>query len=248
MILLPAVDILGGKVVRLAGGQFDQQTAYDDDPLAAAQRFAADGARALHVVDLDGARSGAPMNLEHVRRIAARVEIPLQLGGGLRSLEALQEALDAGAARVVLGTAAFHDLDLLDEAVERFGEKVVVSVDARDGRVATAGWTEELEVPVEQVIRALSARGVRRFVYSSIERDGRLAGPDLAAARRVAHTVRGSFIYSGGVSSLADLARLRQLREVNLAGIIVGKALYEGRFTVAEAQRVLAGRTEVDLR
>jgi phosphoribosylformimino-5-aminoimidazole carboxamide ribotide isomerase len=239
MILLPAVDILDGKVVRLKGGEFDQATHYDPDPVDAARRFEAAGARALHVVDLDGARSGAPVNLEQIRRVAAAVAIPVQVGGGLRSTEAVRQAFEAGAARVVLGTAAYRDVDLLDDALSDFGEKVVVSVDARNGRIAASGWTEELEVPVEDVIAQLSARGVRRFVYSSIERDGMLAGPDLAAARRVARAVRGGFIYSGGISALEDLAALRQLREVNLVGVIVGKALYEARFTVEEAQRVL---------
>ena len=243
MILLPAVDILDGKVVRLATGSFDQATHYDADPVDAARRFKAGGARALHLVDLDGARSGAPVNLEQIRRIAEAVQLPVQVGGGLRSLEAVGQAFSAGAARVILGTAAYRDVDLLDEALARFGEKVVVSVDARNGKLAAQGWTEELDLPVEQVIGRLAARGVRRFVYSSIERDGMLVGPDLEAARSAARVVRGSFVYSGGISSLEDLDALRQLREVNLAGVIVGKALYEGRFTVTEAQALLDGRS-----
>ena len=242
MILLPAIDILEGKAVRLAKGAFEHRTVYDADPLEAALRWASGGARALHVVDLDGARSGAPVNLEHVRRITQALDIPVQVGGGLRSLEALEDAFGAGAARVVLGTAAYRDVDLLDEAVDRWGDRVAVSVDARDGKLAASGWTEELEVPTEEVFRQLGSRGVRRFVYSSIERDGMLAGPDLEAASRVAQVVRGSFIYSGGISSLEDLTALAGLRQVNLAGAIVGKALYENRFTVAQAQRTLDGR------
>ena len=241
MILLPAVDILGGKAVRLARGDYGQAKVYDADPADAARRFANAGARGLHVVDLDGAREGAPVNAEHVRRIAQAVEIPLQVGGGLRSVEAVERTFAAGAARVVLSTAAYRDVDLLDDVIARFGDGIVVSVDARNGRLAAAGWTEELEVPVEQVISQLGTRGVHRFVYSSIERDGTLEGPDLEAARRVAGEVRGSFIYSGGISTLEDLDALRKLRAVNLAGVIVGKALYEGRFTVEEAQRVLDG-------
>jgi len=243
MILLPAVDILGGQAVRLARGEYDQAKIYDADPVDAARRWEAAGARALHVVDLDGAKGGAPVNTEHVRRIAEAVRIPVQVGGGLRSLEAVQQAFAAGATRVVLGTAAYRDVDLLDEAIARFGEGIVVSVDARNGRLAAAGWTEELELPVEPVIGQLAARGVKRFVYSSIERDGMLEGPDLDAASRVSGAVRGSFIYSGGISRLEDLAALRQLRAVNLAGVIVGKALYEDRFSVEEAQRILDGRS-----
>jgi phosphoribosylformimino-5-aminoimidazole carboxamide ribotide isomerase len=239
MILLPAIDILGGKAVRLARGDFGASTEYDADPLDAARRWVNDGARALHVVDLDGARTGAPANLDHVARIVAELDVLVQVGGGLRSAEAVRAAIDAGAARVVLGTAAYSDLDLLDEALAAHGDRVVVSVDARNGRLAASGWTEQTELPAESVIERLGHRGVRRFVYSSIERDGMLEGPDLQAIERIAQAVRGSFIYSGGVSSLEDLRSIAALRQVNLGGVIVGKALYERKFGVAEAQTAL---------
>jgi len=239
MILLPAIDILDGKAVRLAKGSFEEQTVYDADPIDAARRWAAAGARALHVVDLDGARTGEPVNLEYVRRIAAEVPLPLQVGGGLRSIGDVRAAVAAGAGRVVLGTAAFEDVDFLDSAVAEMGDRVVVSIDARNGKLAAAGWVQQTDIPIESVIGGLGARGVRRFVYSSIERDGMLAGPDLDGARRVARAVRGSYVYSGGVSSLEDLKALAHLRQVNLAGVIVGKALYEQRFTVAEGQAAL---------
>jgi phosphoribosylformimino-5-aminoimidazole carboxamide ribotide isomerase len=242
MILLPAVDILDGKAVRLTRGEFDQKTVYDADPLDAARRWVEGGARTLHVVDLDGARTGAPVNLEHVRRIAAEMPVPVQVGGGLRTIETVREAIGAGAARVLLGTAAYQDVDFLDQAIAELGDHVVVSVDVRDGRVAAAGWTEQTDIPLESVIEHLNARGVRRFVYSSIDRDGMLEGPDLDGARRVAEAVRGSYTYSGGVSSLEDLRALVALRQVNLNGVIVGKALYEGKFTVGDAQAVLDGR------
>jgi phosphoribosylformimino-5-aminoimidazole carboxamide ribotide isomerase len=242
MILLPAIDILDGKAVRLAKGQFDARTVYDADPLDAAERWVKAGAHALHVIDLDGARSGSSANLEHVRRIAARIDVPVQVGGGLRSLAAVAEAIDAGATRVVLGTAALTDVDFLDETLARYGDRVVVSVDARGGRVATAGWTKQTQIPVKAVIEHLGDRGVRRFVYSSIDRDGMLVGPDLAGAERIAAVIRGSFLYSGGVSSLEDLRALVALRQVNMTGVIVGKALYERRFGVQDAQRVLDGR------
>ena len=242
MILFPAIDILGGKAVRLAQGAFDARTEYDADPLDAARRWVADGARALHVVDLDGARSGEPANLEHVRRIAAEVDVPVQVGGGLRTLEAVRSAAKAGASRVILGTAALRDVDLLDAAVAEFGDRVVVSLDARDGKLAAAGWVQQTDIPLESVIEHLGARGVRRYVYSSIDRDGMMAGPDLAGAARVAETVRGSFVYSGGVASLDDLQALVGLRQVNLEGVIVGKAIYEGRLDVGEAQALLDHR------
>ncbi len=241
MILLPAVDILGGKAVRLAQGDFDTQTVYDADPLQAARRWVQEGARALHIVDLDGARSGAPANFAHVARIIEDVDVPVQVGGGLRSAAAVAAAIAAGAARVVLGTAALRDVDLLDACVAAHGDRVVVSIDARKGLLATSGWTEQTEIPAESVIERLAARGVRRFVYSSIERDGMLGGPDLDEVARIATAVRGSFVYSGGVSSLADLQALATLRQVNMAGVIVGTALFQRRFTVAEAQAALAG-------
>jgi phosphoribosylformimino-5-aminoimidazole carboxamide ribotide isomerase len=241
MILLPAVDILEGKAVRLTRGEFDRTTVYDADPLDAARRWVEGGARALHVVDLDGARSGAPVNIEQVRQITAEVPVPVQVGGGLRTIEAVREAIRAGAARVLIGTAAYQDIDFLDHAIAEFDDRVVVSIDARDGRLAGAGWTQQTDIPIEAVIEGLGARGVRRFVYSSIDRDGTLEGPDLDGARRVAEAVRGSYAYSGGVSSLQDLQALVELRQVNLSGVIVGKALYERQFTVAEAQSVLDG-------
>jgi phosphoribosylformimino-5-aminoimidazole carboxamide ribotide isomerase len=242
MILLPAVDILDGKAVRLARGAFDEATLYDADPVEAARRWAQMGARALHVVDLDGARAGAPVNLEQIRAVVQAVAIPVQVGGGLRSVDAVEQAIGAGAHRVVLGTAAYRDVDLLDEVVARIGDRLVVSLDARDGKLAAAGWVEQTELPVHAAVERLVARGVRRFVYSSIERDGMLSGPDLDGIRRVAQAVRGSFVYSGGVSSLDDLRAVARLRQVNLSGVIVGKALYEGRFSVAEAQAALGER------
>jgi phosphoribosylformimino-5-aminoimidazole carboxamide ribotide isomerase len=242
VILLPAIDILEGKAVRLVRGDFEAKTVYDADPLQAALRWVGAGARALHVVDLDGARTGSPANLEHVARIVSEVEVPVQLGGGLRTIAAVRHAIDAGAARVILGTAAYSDVDFLDEALGAYGERVVVSVDARDGRLAASGWTEQTEIPADVVIERLGRRGVRRFVYSSIERDGMLSGPDLDRAIAIAQAVRGSFVYSGGISSLQDIEAIAALRQVNLTGVIVGKALYEERFTVGEAQRVLDRR------
>ena len=242
MILLPAIDILEGKAVRLAQGDYNQRTVYEADPLEAARRWVRAGARALHVVDLDGARSGSPGNLEHVRRIASEVPVPVQVGGGLREPEAVERVIAAGATRVVLGTAALHDVDFLDETISAHRDRLVVSLDVRDGLLAASGWTEQTEIPVESVIDRLNRRGVLRFVYSSIERDGMLEGPDLEEVARVAAVVRGSFVYSGGVSSLEDLRALAALRQVNLTGVIVGKALYEGRFDVAEAQAALDPR------
>jgi phosphoribosylformimino-5-aminoimidazole carboxamide ribotide isomerase len=242
VILYPAIDIAGGRAVRLRQGRFEDETVYADDPLAAARDWVEQGAHALHVVDLDGARAGAPAALEHLERIAAEAGVPVQYGGGLRTLEACEEAIAAGASRIVLGTAAFADLDLLDESVQRFGERVVVSVDVRGGEVASAGWTQSTGVGPEAVIERLQDRGVRTFVYTNVDRDGMLLGIDSDEVRRVADVVRGRFLYSGGIGSLEDLRALAALRAVNLAGAIVGKALYERRFTIAEGDAVLNGR------
>jgi phosphoribosylformimino-5-aminoimidazole carboxamide ribotide isomerase len=241
MILYPAVDILDGQAVRLVKGDFDRKTVYRDSPLEAARSWVEEGARFLHVVDLDGARTGTPQNLEHVEAITSEVSVPVQLGGGLRTLPAVRDALRAGVERVILGTAAYTDVDFLDDVLGAFRERVIVSVDTRHGNVSTSGWQTTTQMPAESVIERLQNRGVRSFVYTNVDRDGMLEGPDLDDVRRIAGVVRGRFLYSGGIGSLADLEALQALRQVNLGGVIVGKALYEGRFTVREAQRALGG-------
>jgi phosphoribosylformimino-5-aminoimidazole carboxamide ribotide isomerase len=240
MILYPAIDISEGRAVRLRQGRFDEVTVYQDDPLEAARSWVDAGARNLHVVDLDGARHGRPQNLEHLKRITSELGAGVQYGGGLRSLPDVRDALRAGAQRVVLGTAAYTDIDFLDDVLAAYGDRVVVSVDTRGGHVSTAGWTETTQMPADDVIRRLQERGVKQLVYTNVDKDGMLEGVDADEVRRIAGIVRGRFLYSGGIGSLDDLERLAALRQVNLAGVIVGKALYEGRFTVAEGQDVLS--------
>jgi phosphoribosylformimino-5-aminoimidazole carboxamide ribotide isomerase len=241
VILYPAIDISEGKAVRLVRGDFDAKTVYQDDPLEAARTWVAEGARFLHVVDLDGAREGKPVNIDHLERIARELSVPVQYGGGLRSLPAVRDALRAGAERVILGTAAFTDIDFLDDVLGAFRERIVVSVDTRGGHVSTSGWQETTQMPADTVITRLQQRGVRSFVYTNVDRDGMLEGPDLEEVARIAGVVRGRFLYSGGIGSLDDLRGLAGLRQVNLGGVIVGKALYEGRFTIREAQAALVG-------
>ena len=242
MILYPAIDILDGNAVRLVKGDFDAKKVYDEDPLAAARGWTEAGAGYLHVVDLDGAKTGAPVNLEHLRRIAGELGVSVQYGGGLRSAQAVSDALQAGAARVILGTAAFTQTGLLERVLGEHGpERVLVSVDVRGGHVTTAGWTETTKITTEAVIGSLAARGARKLVFTNVDRDGMLEGPDLEEVRRVAEAVQGSLIYSGGIGQLVDLEGLAGLREPSLEGVIVGKALYERRFTVAQAQAALAG-------
>jgi phosphoribosylformimino-5-aminoimidazole carboxamide ribotide isomerase len=240
MILLPAIDIRGGKAVRLQRGDFDKETVYVDDPLEAARSFVEAGARFLHVVDLDGAREGQPVNLEHLSRITGELGVAVQYGGGLRNLKAVRDALAAGAERVVVGTAAYSDTDLVDELLKSWEHRVVIAVDVRGGHVSVAGWTKATQMQPEDVIERLQRRGVKQFMYTNVDRDGMLEGPDLDEVRRISETVRGRFLYSAGIGSLDDLRALKELRLVNLAGVVSGKALYEKRFTVEEAQAVLA--------
>lgn len=241
MKLWPAIDMLDGKAVRLTKGDFGARKVYDEDPLSAARAWVEQGARQLHVVDLDGARAGAPKNLGHVRRIAGELGVPVQLGGGLRSLKDVAEAFEAGVERAILGTAAFTNKAFLDEALKKWPGRIVVSVDVRGGRVATAGWTETMELGAERVIERLSEQGAGELVYTDVDRDGMLEGPDLEEVRRIARATRGRMLYSGGIGSLADLEGLAALGEPALAGAIVGKALYERRFTVEQALAALGG-------
>jgi phosphoribosylformimino-5-aminoimidazole carboxamide ribotide isomerase len=244
--LYPAIDILDGGAVRLVKGDFDAKTVYEEDPLAAAEGWVEGGARFLHVVDLDGAKGGRPVNIGHLRRIAS-LGVPVQYGGGLRSLEAVEEALAAGAERVILGTAALSDPKLLELALERHGAgRIVVSVDVRGGEVSVEGWTKAATVGAAEVLARLIEQGVRELAYTNVDRDGMLGGvnfEDLIGVASVAQ--RGHLVYSGGIGGIEDLRRLARLRTEahldNLAGVIVGKALYEGRFTIAEAHEALAG-------
>lgn len=239
MRLYPAIDILGGKAVRLVKGDFEAKKVYDEDPLSAARGWVSAGARRLHVVDLDGAREGALANVDHLRHITGKLDVPVQFGGGLRSLEAIDTVLRAGAQRAILGTAAFTDPDLLERALERWPGQVLVSVDVRGGRVATAGWTETIDGDREQVIADLAERGATDLLYTNVDRDGMLEGPDLEEVGRVAQAIPGTFIYSGGIGALADLEGLAGLKAPSLTGVIVGKALYEKRFTVPQALAAL---------
>jgi phosphoribosylformimino-5-aminoimidazole carboxamide ribotide isomerase len=242
VILYPAIDIRGGQAVRLLQGDYERETAYDADPVDAATRWAGDGAEFLHVVDLDGAKAGEPRNLEAVRRIAAAVECPIQVGGGLREKAAVDAVLAAGAARVVIGTAALRDPELLDAAVAAHGERVVVSVDARGGKVSLSGWTEATGRDVADTVAELSERGVARFLCTEIDVDGTMEGPALRELARIATATSAQVIASGGVGDLPDLEALALAGALapNIEGAIVGRALYERRFTVAEGIAALA--------
>lgn len=240
MILYPAIDIRGGQAVRLLQGDYERETAYDADPVDAAVRWAGEGAEYLHVVDLDGAKAGEPQNLDAVRRIAAAVECPIQVGGGLRDATSVASVLEAGAERAVIGTAALRDPTFLGEMLELHRERIVVSVDARDGRVALEGWTEAGEEDVVEAVAALSERGVARFLCTAIEVDGTMEGLALKGLAEIAAATEAQVIASGGVGELRHLEALAKSAPPNIEGAIVGRALYERRFTVAEAISALA--------
>jgi phosphoribosylformimino-5-aminoimidazole carboxamide ribotide isomerase len=246
--LYPAIDILGGNAVRLVKGDFDAKKVYDQDPLSAARAFADAGARFLHVVDLDGAKSGEPVNLEHLRLIAGELGLPVQYGGGLRTMQDVAAAFAAGATRVILGTAIFTNTELPGQAMEAHGrDNVLVSIDARGGYVATHGWLETTQVPAREAIERFSEgdSGVKRFVFTNIDHDGMLDGVNDEEVEMVARAAGdGSVILSGGIGELAHLqaiARLRAEQQLDgIDGVIVGKALYERRFTVGQALAALA--------
>jgi phosphoribosylformimino-5-aminoimidazole carboxamide ribotide isomerase len=242
--LYPAIDLQGGQAVRLRQGDFDQSTVFSDDPVAQARAFAEQGAESLHVVDLDGAREGQPVHAALVASIAAAFPGTVHFGGGLRSRPAIETALATGVDRVVVGTAVLDDRNLLEWAIDRLGDRLVVALDARQGKVATHGWTQVSDRNAIQVAEELISTGVRHLLYTDISRDGTLGGPNTSALRRLAEAVRPlDVIASGGISSLDDLRRLGELKLENLSGVIVGRALYEGRFTVTEALEQLGARS-----
>lgn len=241
MEIIPAIDIRGGRCVRLRQGDYDAETVFDDDPVAAAQRWVDAGATRLHVVDLDGARHGAPANFELVCAIA-RLGPPTQTGGGIRDAEAVARYLEAGLMRVALGTAAVRDVDLVARLARDHGDAVIVSLDARDGRVATDGWTETSDLDAIDLARRLVDVGVRRFVYTDINRDGMLDEPNYEAVQRLIEAVDVPVIAAGGV---AANSHIRPLVETGAEGVIIGRALYDGRVdlaaAIAEAEALSAG-------
>lgn len=240
--LYPAIDLQDGRAVRLVQGDFDSSTVFNEDPVGQARAFADDGATALHVVDLDGARTGEPVHAATAASIAAQFEGTVHYGGGLRSRAAIETAVAAGADRLVVGTAVLQDEDLLRWAIDRLAGALVVALDAREGLVATHGWTRVSDRRAVDVAEGLLSTGVRHLLYTDIGRDGMLGGPNLAALASLARAVPPlTVIASGGIATLDDLRKLTELDAPNISGVIVGRALYEGRFTVAEAVETLAG-------
>lgn len=238
MRIYPAIDIQDGKCVRLFRGSFSDVTVYGDDPVEMAKKWESQGGEFLHVVDLDGARYGQGKNAELIRKICMALQIPVQTGGGIRTMEDIESRLSCGVSRVIIGTKAVRDEDFVKEAVERFGEKIVIGIDAKDGFAATEGWEEVSGFRAVELAKKMSALGVSGFVYTDIATDGTLAGPNVPAMREMAECVPANVIASGGIGSYEHI---RALRPTGVEGVIVGRALYTGNVSLSEAIRIGKG-------
>ena len=238
MKLFPAIDIRGGKCVRLLKGDFDQETVFSDSPADMAAQWESQGAEFLHLVDLDGARAGKPQNLETVKAILAKVKIPVELGGGIRNLEDIKEVLGLGVRRVILGSVAVHDPALVKAACEQYGDRVVVGIDAKEGMVAVEGWgqTSNLEAPV--LGRMMAEAGVKTIIYTDISRDGTLGGVNVAATVEMAEKSGLEVVASGGIKDLEDIKALKEHEKSGVAGAILGKSLYMHTLDLKEALAV----------
>ena len=239
MEVIPAIDLKGGACVRLYQGDFEQTTVFSTNPAETALRWERSGAPRIHVVDLEGSRSGIPTNFEAIRAIVGAASVPVQVGGGIRNAETARALLEAGVERVVLGTAAVEDPELVKEICRRWGaQRVVIAVDARQGRVAIRGWTEATSVDATELVKEMAALGPRRFLYTDISRDGTMTAPNFDATSALVKNTGMSIIASGGVSRLDDI---RMVVQTGAEAVIVGRALYEGSVDLAEAIEVAVG-------
>ncbi len=235
MLIIPAIDIKDGRCVRLYQGDMDKDTVYYESPLEAAKHWAEQGAELLHVVDLNGAVEGRPVHKQEVAAICMGFGVPVELGGGLRSPEAIEEALALGVERVVIGTAAYEDREFLRAVCKKFPGKIVVGIDARDGQVAIKGWKESTSMDAIELAKRCQEDGASRIIYTDISRDGTSLGVNVEATLRLARAVNIPIVASGGVASLDDIRRLKELETDGIEGVIVGRALYGGAFTLREA-------------
>lgn len=245
MYLLPAIDLLGGRCVRLAQGSYDAVTVYNDNPVLQAQLFEEDGATWLHVVDLDAAKSGNPDNIEVIRSILAATSLHVEVGGGVRSLETAERLLDAGATRVILGTALVRDPDFAQAAIEKFGcDSVVAGIDAKQGNVAVSGWTEGSEITAKSLARAMADLGYTHLVFTDIARDGMQTGVDPMAYADMAEAFRNPVIVSGGIATADDIRALGAIAD-DVEGVIAGRSIYEGTLSVADGVAACANTLQV---
>jgi len=241
MILFPAIDIRGGKCVRLTEGRFDQETIFADNPMDMAVRWVSEGAEYLHLVDLDGALAGKPVNLEVIAAITKNINIPVQLGGGIRTLDTIAQILEVGVERVILGSIAVKQPELVAAACEKYGDRIVVGIDARDGIVAVEGWGITGGVGAEELAKKMAEVGVERIIYTDISRDGTLSGVNVPATVALAKAAGISVIASGGVRDLVDIEAIKKAAIDGIEGVIVGKAIYTGSLHLTDAIRLLRG-------
>lgn len=239
MLIIPAIDLREGQCVRLIQGDPRQATVFSDDPVETAKQWENMGAPMLHLVDLDGAFVGAPQNLEVVHQIAQAVSIPLQLGGGIRSMEMVQQVIDAGVERVILGTAAIAEPYLVQEACKQYGERIAVGIDSKDGLVAVEGWEATVEKTFLELAEEVKEWGVTRIIFTDTRRDGTMKGPNLESIRLMAEKTDLQVVAAGGVSNMDDLLALKELEPIGLEGVIVGKALYMGTVDLEAAIKLL---------
>ncbi len=235
MIIYPAIDIMGGKCVRLYQGRADRATVYADNPADMALRWRSEGAEFLHLVDLDGAFKGSPQNLAAVENIVSAVDIPVQLGGGLRTIEDLGRVFDVGVSRAILGTSVITNPELVKAACAKYPGKIVAGIDAREGKVSIKGWVEDTDIFAMDLAMQLEIYGISRIVYTDILSDGTQKGVNIFATEELAAGIKIPVIASGGVSAISDIRQLKPLQASGVEGVIVGRALYEGNFTLAEA-------------
>ncbi len=238
MLIIPAVDIKGGQCVRLLQGREDSETVFGDDPSAMAARWEAEGAQLLHVIDLDGAFNKSPQNIEAIERIVDSVDIPIQLGGGIRNMETVSMFLNLGVRRVILGTEAIRDPGLVEQACEAFPGQIIVGIDARKGMVAIEGWTETTEREAIEVARRFEGLGLAGIVFTDIHKDGMQSGPNIEEIKKIAESVSTPIIASGGVNDINDIKALAELEPVGVVGVITGRALYEGSLVLKDALEV----------
>ena len=241
MLIIPAVDIKEGRCVRLLQGREDSETVFSDDPSAMAERWQKEGAEFLHVVDLDGAFRKGPQNTEAVRRILERVNIPVQLGGGVRNMKTISTLLDLGVNRVILGTEAIRNPSMVKQACQTFPGKIIVGIDARQGKVAIEGWTQTTNQGAVEMAKGLEGFGVAGIVFTDIHKDGMKAGPNIEETRRMAEAVSIPVIASGGVSDINDIKALAGLEPMGVVGVITGRALYDGRLDLKDALELARG-------
>ncbi len=235
MIVIPAIDILGGKVARLTRGDFKFEKTYEGTPLKMAKKWEEAGARMIHIVDLDGAKTGVFKNLKFIGEIASFIKASIELGGGLRDEDTIKDALDIGISRVIIGTRAV-DRNFVKKVLEKFGpEKIIVGVDSREGKVSVSGWTETKDIGIREFIKELEGLGVKTIVFTDILKDGTLSGPNFEVLNEVLDATNMNVIASGGVSSIDDVLKLKELEPKGLVGCIIGKALYEGKVDLKEA-------------